>query len=203
MIVAKYNGDPSIVDQAVDSLRTCGVVIYPTDTLYGMGCDAGNPKAISRVYNIKKLNKHKPLSLLCSDLDQVVKYAKLNNTAFALLKRLLPGPYTFILPATRLVPRVIMSPSRKVGIRIPNNQVCLELIRRLDGPLMNTSADYESDDDIFNDPQIIKDCYRGADMLIDCGPVEWVKSSVIDLSDQTPLVIRQGKGPIEDFICLD
>lgn len=203
MIVYHYDQNPeTAIEQAAESLRSGGVVIYPTDTLYGMGCDTRNPQAINRVYNIKKLNKRKPLSLLCSDLEQIVKYAQLNNTAFDLLKRLLPGPYTFILPATRLVPRVVMNSQRKVGIRVPDNPVCLGIIKALGSPLMNTSADYETDDQL-NDPEIIKVQYKAADILIDCGPLEHSQSSIIDLSTTPPVVVRQGKGPIEEFMCID
>ncbi len=202
MIVVQYEQDPeTIIEQAAQRLRSGGVVIYPTDTLYGMGCDALNPQAINRVYNIKKLNKRKPLSLLCSDLEQIAKYAHINEQAYTLLKRLLPGPYTFILPATKLVPRVVVNKQRKVGIRVPNNEICLGIIRELGNPLMNTSADYETDEEL-NEPELIKTYYRDADMLIDCGPVELSQSSVIDLSGAAPTVIRYGKGDVEDALCI-
>ena len=202
MIVLQYDQDPeTIIEQAAQKLRAGGVVIYPTDTLYGMGCDALNPQAINRVYNIKKLNKRKPLSLLCSDLEQIAKYAHINEQAYTLLKRLLPGPYTFILPATKLVPRVVVNKQRKVGIRVPNNEICLGIIRELGNPLMNTSADYETDEEL-NEPELIKTYYRDADMLIDCGSVELCQSSVIDLSGATPTVIRYGKGNVEDALCI-
>lgn len=202
MIVLQYDQDPeTIIEQAAQKLRAGGVVIYPTDTLYGMGCDALNPQAINRVYNIKKLNKRKPLSLLCSDLEQIAKYAHINEQAYTLLKRLLPGPYTFILPATKLVPRVVVNKQRKVGIRVPNNEICLGIIRELGNPLMNTSADYETDEEL-NEPELIKTYYRDADMLIDCGSVELSQSSVIDLSGATPTVIRYGKGDVEEALCI-
>ncbi|MGM9992511.1 MAG: L-threonylcarbamoyladenylate synthase [Candidatus Bruticola sp.] len=201
MIVVQYDQDPETITQAVQKLRSGGVIIYPTDTLYGIGCDALNPQAINRVYNIKKLNKRKPLSLLCCDLSQISKYAHVNQQAYTLLRRLLPGPYTFILPATKLVPRVVVNKQRKVGIRVPDNEVCLNIIRELGSPLMNTSASYETDEEV-NDPEVIKTYYRDVDMLIDCGPAEWSQSSIIDLSGSAPSVIRYGKGDVESALCI-
>ncbi|MBQ7529722.1 threonylcarbamoyl-AMP synthase [bacterium] len=193
--------DNQAVDRAVEILQNGGVVIYPTDTLYGMGCDFQNSQAISKVYNIKKISKRKPLSLLCKDLDQISQYAQLSNSAFRLLKKLLPGPYTFILPATHAVPKILMNNQRKVGIRVPDNPICLEIIERLGSPLLSTSAIYEGDTD-DNDPQEIQKQYRDADLLIDSGILEYSQSSVIDISTIPPIVIRQGKGPIEQFIHL-
>lgn len=204
MLVLKYDQDPTTISQALEVLRSGGVVIYPTDTLYGMGCDAGNPQAINKVYNIKKLSKRKPLSLLCSDLEQVAEYAQLNNDAFKLMRRVLPGPYTFILPATRKVPRIIMNNKREVGIRVPDNPICLDLIRELGNPIMNTSATYESDvDEAPNDPELIQKFYPGADVLIDCGSLEYCQSSVLDMSTSPITLIRRGKGDVDQFLSLN
>lgn len=193
--------DNRVIEKSVNILQRGGVVIYPTDTLYGMGCDFQNSQAINKVYSIKKISKRKPLSLLCKDIDQISQYAQLSNSAFRLLKKLLPGPYTFILPATHAVPKILMNNQRKVGIRVPDEPICLEIIERLGSPLLSTSAIYEGDTE-DNDPQEIKVQYREADLLIDKGILEYSQSSVIDISTIPPIVIRQGKGPIEQFIHL-
>lgn len=202
MKVLKCDVAPDAAAQAAEALRSGDVIIYPTDTLYGMGCDSMNPQAISRVYSIKKLNKRKHLTLLCCDIEQISKYAQLSNTAYALLKRLLPGPYTFILPATRLVPRIVIDSQRKVGIRVPDNEICLEIIRQLGRPVLNTSASYDDEDSEENDPEIIKDKYREANLLLDCGSLENAQSSVIDISADPPIVVREGKGDIDKVMCI-
>ena len=201
MLVLKCREElnPKDMERAAEIVRTGGVVVYPTDTVYGMGCDLNNPQAIGRVYSIKKLNHRKPLSLLCSDLKQISAYAQFSGPAFNLMKRITPGPYTLVMQGTRLVPRIMMTKQRTVGIRIPDNDICLELIRSLGNPLVNTSAsDMELDE--LSDPKIIAERYPNIDLLIDAGPLPCEYSTILDISTSPVTILREGKGPIEDFI---
>lgn len=188
------------VQRAVEILQSGGVIIYPTDTIYGIGCDMLNPQAIDRVYSIKKLHKRKPLSLICSNLNQIAEYAQLNNTAFNMMRRMLPGPYTFILQATRLVPRIMMTKQRTVGIRVPDNELLLNIITELGHPLVNTSATLENTD--ICDPDDIKNAFPLADLLLDAGICSPEPSTVIDISKTPATVLREGKGPIDGIIDL-
>lgn len=199
MLVLKCNEElnPRDLARAVDILRSGGVVVYPTDTVYGMGCDLNNPQAINRVYSIKKLPQRKPLALLCSDLKQISAYAQFSNPAFNLMKHVIPGPYTFVMQGTRLVPRIMMTKQRTVGIRIPDNDICLGLIRGLGNPLVNTSA--SDNEDECSDPEVIAERFPGIDLLLDAGPLASDTSTMLDISTLPVTILREGKGPI-DFI---
>ncbi len=193
------NLNPKDIERAVNILQTGGVVVYPTDTVYGMGCDLTNPQAIGRIYNLKNIPRRKPLSLLCSDIKQISDYAQCSTPAYSLMKRITPGPYTFVMQATRLVPRIMMTKQRTVGIRVPDNAICLELIRGLGNPLVNTSASDRELDEI-SDPRIIEKRYPSIDLLIDAGPLPSDTSTMLDISMFPPTVLREGKGPIEEFL---
>lgn len=189
------------IHRAVEVLRSGGVIVYPTDTVYGMGCDLLNPQAVDRVYFLKRMPRRKPLSLICSDLGQIAEYAQLTNTAYRLMKRLLPGPYTFILTATRLVPRVMMSKQRTVGIRMPDNEICLSLVRELGNPLVNTSASGDADE-VVSDPEAIQEAYPEIDLMLDAGMLRSEPSTILDVTRDVPVVVREGKGPVGDFLSL-
>ena len=191
--------DSKDLDRAVDILRSGGVVVYPTDTVYGMGCDLSNPQAIGRIYKIKDIPRRKPLALLCHDLKQISAYAQYSNSAFNLMKRITPGPYTLVMQATRLVPRIMMTKQRTVGIRVPDHPICLDLLERLGSPMVNTSASNRELDDI-SDPEIIAERYPDIDLLISVGPLANDTSTVLDISSFPPMVLREGKGPIDDFV---
>lgn len=195
----KTKAQAKAVEQAVEALQSGGVIAYPTDTVYGMGCDLHNPQAINRVYSIKNVPRRKPLSLICANLEQINEYAQLNNSAFTLMKQLLPGPYTFILQATRLVPRIMMTKQRTVGIRVPDNETCLEIIRGLGNPLVNTSATVGENEPVSS-PQAIQKHYPGIDLLLDAGLLESEPSTVIDISSTPFTILREGKGPTSSFI---
>ena len=141
MIISLDPDNPEIwyLIDAIDVIRKGGVMAYPTDTVYGLGCDLFDKKAIERIYQIKKMPKRKPLSFICSDLKHISEYAHISNKAYRLMKRLLPGPYTFILPATHKVPRLMLTKRRTVGIRIPDNKICMELLAQLGNPIISTS----------------------------------------------------------------
>lgn len=184
------------IERATTVLQSGGVIVYPTDTVYGMGCDLLNPQAIDRVYSIKKIHRRKPLSLICSDLNQIAQYAQLTNTAYKLMRQLLPGPYTFVLQATRLVPRIMMTKQRTVGIRVPDNEVCLSIVRGLGNPLVNTSAT-GGDEEPVSSPEAIQKNFPSLDLILDAGLLTSDPSTVIDLSKDPPVIIREGKGPTD------
>ncbi|MDZ7579406.1 MAG: L-threonylcarbamoyladenylate synthase [Deltaproteobacteria bacterium] len=181
------------------SLRRGGVIAYPTDTVYGIGCDILNKKAIERVYVIKQRQKLQPFSFICSGLTNISHYAKVSNYAYKTMKRLLPGPYTFILEGSRQVPKMMLTKRKTAGIRVPDHAICLALVSELGNPVISTSAS-RSDGTIMNDPSIIHDVYGSRiDVVIDGGPVPGQPSSVISLIDDIPEVIRAGQGDVNLF----
>ncbi len=185
--------------RAVEVLRTGGIVIYPTDTVYGMGCDLLNRRALERIYQIKKIPRRKPLSFICSDLAQITEYAILTNAAFKMMRRLTPGPFTFILKATKLVPKMMMSRQKTVGIRVPDNDICLELVRRLGHPIVNTSAS-DSLDEVVSDPDAIMDSFPQVDLMLTTGLLESEPSTVVDFTGDEPILVRQGKGVLDPYM---
>jgi tRNA threonylcarbamoyl adenosine modification protein (Sua5/YciO/YrdC/YwlC family) len=195
LVLACDHVKPKAIHRAVEVLRSGGVVVYPTDTVYGMGCDLLNPRAIDKVYQIKKIPRKKPLSFICADLSQISQYAQVSNSAYKLMRHLLPGPYTFILQATRLVPRVMMTRQRTVGIRVPDNEICLSLVRALGHPLVNTSAS-TSEDEVVSDPEAIQALFPQVDLLLDAGLLKSEPSTILDLTTDPPTVVRQGKGDV-------
>lgn len=188
------------IDEAVDVIRSGGIVIYPTDTLYALGCDALNNKAVEKLCRLKGINPDKQLlSVVCASLSQAAEYAKIDNRAFAYLKEYLPGPFTFVLPASSALPKVFKG-RRTVGIRIPDNPITLALTEAAGGPLLSTSVAVDSD--IYNnvDPEAIAVAYNNmADLIINGGESVAEGSTVVSLLDSaSPGIIREGKGVFED-----
>lgn len=187
------------VNMAIDVLKKGGVIIYPTDTTYGIGCDLFNKDAIERVYRIKRMVKQKPLSFICADLKDISRYAQVTNYAYQTMRRLLPGPYTFILNATKMVPKLMITKRKTVGIRVPDNDICLEIVTGLGNPIITTSANVE-DEEIISDPEEIEERFGAdVDLFIDTGALPTKLSSVIDLIDDNPVVVREGMGDVEMF----
>ncbi|MFH1454148.1 MAG: L-threonylcarbamoyladenylate synthase [Armatimonadota bacterium] len=185
-----------LINIAVDMLKKGGVICYPTDTVYGIGCDIHSHQAIEKIYTLKNFKKNKPLTFICSDIGQVAKYAMLSNNAYKIMKELLPGPYTFILNSTKLTPRILMHPKKTVGIRVPDNDICLELVEKLGNPIINTSAGV-AEDHILSDPGYINERFgHGLDAVIDTGLLYAAYSSIIDLTEEIPRIIREGKGDL-------
>lgn len=187
------------IDEAVDVIRSGGIVIYPTDTLYALGCDALNNKAVEKLCRLKGINPDKQLlSVVCASLSQAAEYAKIDNRAFAYLKEYLPGPFTFVLPASSALPKIFKG-RRTVGIRIPDNPITLALTEAAGGPLLSTSVAVDSD--IYNnvDPEAIAVAYNNmADLIIDGGESVAEGSTVVSLLDSaSPGIIREGKGVFE------
>ncbi len=194
-----YNPQQRLVDKVVTILRQGGIVAYATDTFYGIGCDITNKKAIEKIYQIKQRDKKKPFSFMCSDLKNISHYAKVSNYAYKTMRRLLPGPYTFVLEGSRAVPRMMLTPRKTAGIRVPDHALCLALVRELGNPILTTSAT-KTDGSVFADATLIHDHFGPRiDVVIDSGLVPGQPSSVISLIDDIPEVIREGAGDISLF----
>jgi tRNA threonylcarbamoyl adenosine modification protein (Sua5/YciO/YrdC/YwlC family) len=184
------------ISRAAGILRSGGVLVYPTDTVYGLGCSILQASAIERVYTIKRQERSKPFSFICSDLSHISEYAVVSNPAFRLMKRLIPGPYTFILPASRLkqIPKSMMSKRKTVGIRVPDNVVCQALIRELGHPVLSASVTDDAGE-IMNIPDEIAELYGPrVDLVLESGNGLLDVSTIIDLTGDLPVVVRQGKG---------
>jgi len=187
-----------LIRKAVDMLRQGSVIVYPTDTVYGLGCDLFNKKGIEKIYEIKRRSKKQPLSFVCADLKDISHYALVSNFAYKVLRRYLPGPFTFILEASRQVPKILLQKRTTVGIRVPDNLICATLVRELGNPIINTSAKI-AEDEILSDPAEIEKKMKQVDLVIDGGILVSEKSSVISLVDDVPRILRAGKGDIGDF----
>ncbi len=197
--INSQNPQMRLIKKAADVLRDGGVIIYPTDTVYGLGCGLSNKKGIERIYELKKRNKKKPLSFVCSDLKHISQYAKVTDYAYKTMKRLLPGAYTFILEASRLVPKIILPKRSTTGIRVPDNQICLALIKELGEPIISTSVKTAQGESL-SDPCLIKENFNHVvDLIIDGGIIMPEPSSVISLVDDNIEIIRIGKGDISAF----
>lgn len=187
------------LNRAVEILRDGGVIIYPTDTVYGIGCDITQPKAVERIMKIKGLKpKDANFSFICSDLSHISSFARVNNSTFKLLKRNLPGPFTFIIPGLNKVPDYFISKRKTVGIRIPNHPIPLELVKLLGNPILTTSL--KDDDDVIEyttDPELIYEKYAEiVDAVIDGGYGDNTPSTIVDCSGDEPTVLREGKGDL-------
>lgn len=188
-----------LVEQVVKLLKSGAVICYPTDTGYGIGCDLMHPKAIKAVMQLKRRPKDKPFSFMCSDLTDISHYAHVSNTAYRLMKKSLPGPYTFVLPGTKLVPKTMASKQKTVGIRVPAHPICRLLLQTLGNPIVNTSVQLDDDAAPSEPFQIEQYLGNRIDLIIDGGPIIADPSSVIDLTSDTPEVLRVGKGDVTPY----
>jgi len=187
------NPQQRLINRVCEVLEEGGLIVYPTDTFYGIGCNLFNKRGIQLIYRLKNRPLKKPFSFLCDSLKEVSRYALVSNYAYKTMKRLLPGPYTFILEGTRLVPKIMLTKRKTVGIRVPDNNICLDIIRTFGRPIISTSA-------VFDDPQSIKEAYGSfLDVIIDGGVLYQSPSSVVSLIDDIPEVIREGKGDVSGF----
>lgn len=205
MLIRIYeeNPNPKAIRQVVDCLKSGGVIIYPTDTVYGIGCDIHNRKAVERICQIRNIRPDKAqFSFICSDLSHLSDFcAPMDNTVFKMMKRTLPGPYTFILNATNTVPKLFQSKKRTVGIRVPNHSVPLEIVKELGHPIMTASVRDEDDMiEYTTDPSLIEEKFGDrVDMVIDGGTGGIEGSTVVNCSNDNIEVLREGKGPIEEL----
>ncbi|MCB2227420.1 MAG: threonylcarbamoyl-AMP synthase [Desulfarculaceae bacterium] len=191
---------PRRIAQVVDALEAGGVVAYPTDTIYGLGCDIHNKKALKRLHQIKRQAESKPFSFICPDLSYISRYALVTNYAYKTLKRLLPGPYTFILTGSREVPGMMLTRRKTAGIRVPDHPICLAIVEALGHPLASASATDPEGNELMTPWEIDDALGHALDLIVDGGPVPGVASSVISLVDDEPEVIRAGAGPVDEFL---
>jgi tRNA threonylcarbamoyl adenosine modification protein (Sua5/YciO/YrdC/YwlC family) len=191
--------EPRKVRRAVDALLSGAVIAYPTDTVYGLGCDLTNKRAVERLYSLKRIDRTRPLAFICPDLADIARYAIVEKPAYRILRHYLPGPYCFILEATREVPKLVLSKRKTVGIRIPEHEVTLALVRALGRPIISTTAQLPGGDP-FVDPAEIDDAFPGLALVVDAGGGGLVPTTIIDLTETPPVVLREGAGPIADFI---
>jgi len=190
------NPQPRLIAKVVETLKNGGVVAYPTDTTYGIGCSIFSKKGVERIYAIKQRDRKKPFSFICSDLSEIARYAKVSNYAFKLLRRLLPGPYTFVMEANSVVPDLLLTKQRTVGIRIPNNKICLAIVKELGHPIVTTSANLSGEDPIGNPWQVECDLGKVLDLVIDGGDLSADVSSVVSIIGDVPEVLRRGVGDV-------
>ncbi|MBN1103906.1 MAG: threonylcarbamoyl-AMP synthase [Deltaproteobacteria bacterium] len=196
MIIAinPQNPQKRLIHRVCEALEKGGLVAYPTDTLYGIGCDLYNKKGIQLIHRLKDRAFKQPLSMVCDGLKEISRYAKVSNYAYKTMKRHLPGPYTFILEATQLVPKIMLAKRKTVGIRVPENNICLAMVQTLGRPIITTSAG-------LDDPYAIQEQFRPyVEMVIDGGPLIPAPSSVVSLIDDLPEVLREGKGDVSSFL---
>ena len=187
------------VDRAVEVLRRSGVIVYPTDTIYGLGCDVASKAAVERIRRIKGRDADKPMSFVCSDLVQIGRYGHVSNFVHRILKRFLPGPYTFVLTATRETPRVLQSKQKTVGVRMPDHPVPLALVERLGNPVVSTSAN-ESNEEVVSNPADLERIFGNrVDLIMECGTLPVQASSVVSLVDDTVEILREGQGDLSYF----
>lgn len=193
------NPQGRLVQRAVDILKQGGIIAYPTDTFYGIGCDIMNKKAIEKIYHLKQRSKSKPFSFICSNLKNISHYAKVSNYAYKTMKRLLPGPYTFILAGSKSVPKMMLTKRKTAGIRVPNNAICMALVEALENPIISTSAT-RPDGTTIDDPSFIYEYFKSRlEAVVDGGPVPGRPSSVISMIEDSPEVIRKGLGDTSIF----
>jgi tRNA threonylcarbamoyl adenosine modification protein (Sua5/YciO/YrdC/YwlC family) len=190
--------EPRKIQRAVDALQAGEVIGYPTDTVYGLGCDIGSKKAADRLYQIKGMDRSHPLAFICPDLSEIAKYAVVDNQVYRVLRRFLPGPYCFILEATREVPRLLQTKRKTIGIRVPNHEVIRCVARELGRPVISTTAQRPGGEPHV-DPNEIDDDFSGLGLVLDAGAGGVIPTTVVDLTVQPPQVIREGLGPVDEF----
>ena len=193
------NPQVRLLRQVVDSLTAGGLIGYPTDTGYALGCDLYNLKGISRLHQIKRRLPSKPFSFICADLKNISEYARVGNYAYKTMKRLLPGPFTFILESSRQVPKILQTKRHTVGIRVPDHPICLELVEMLGHPIISTGANLPEQPP-ESDPYEIAEKFKAyLDLVIDAGIILPAPSSIVSLIDDEPEVIREGAGDVSLF----
>jgi tRNA threonylcarbamoyl adenosine modification protein (Sua5/YciO/YrdC/YwlC family) len=188
------------IRRAVEILQSGGIVAYPTDTVYGIGCDLNDRKAIRRLIEIKDRPKRKPFSVICTDFKDISKFAVVSNYAYKTMRRFLPGPYTFIVRASKEIPKLMVSKQRTVGIRMPDNPIVMELVQEFGGPLCTTSVELEGEETV-HDPEVIHVRLKDhVALILDGGIAVSDHSTVVDLTVDPPAVLRAGKGDPTPFI---
>ncbi|MEN8231901.1 MAG: L-threonylcarbamoyladenylate synthase [Thermodesulfobacteriota bacterium] len=194
------NPQPRHIKQIAEKLRSGAVICYPTDTVYGIGCDIFNQKAIKKIFQIKKRAKHKPFSFMCSSLKNVNDYGHVSNMAYRIMRKALPGPFTFVLSASKLVPKIMITKQKTVGIRVPDNNICLALIEELGNPILTTSAILDKEGDPLSEAYEFDELLGNMiDLVIDGGMVFPDPSTIVSFTGEEPEILRQGKGDVGQF----
>ena len=203
MLIKLYNDNPNPreIEKIVSVLRDGGIIIYPTDTFYGIGCDALNVRAVEKICALKGINPQKSnLSIICNDLSFISEYAKVDTPTFKLMKKNLPGAFTFILPTTSSLPKIYKN-KKTIGIRVPDNNIIREIVAQLGNPILNTSAktkDIENEIEYFTDPELIYEKWSDTvDIVIDSGFGGFQPSTIVDCTSDEPEIVREGKGILE------
>jgi tRNA threonylcarbamoyl adenosine modification protein (Sua5/YciO/YrdC/YwlC family) len=190
------NPQARLIERVAMILENGGVVAYPTDTTYGIGCSIMQKKSIERIYTIKQREKKKPFSFVCCDLSDIARYAKVSNFQYKVMRRLLPGPFTFVLPAASAVPDLLVTKQKTVGIRIPDNRICLAVVKALGHPIITTSANRAGEEPIGDPIDVDRELGRQLDIVVDGGFLSTAVSSVVSLIDDIPTVLRKGVGDV-------
>jgi tRNA threonylcarbamoyl adenosine modification protein (Sua5/YciO/YrdC/YwlC family) len=190
------NPQPRLIARVVELLENGGIIAYPTDTTYGIGCSIFNKRGIERIYILKQREKKKPFSFICADLSDVARFSKVSNYAFKIMKRYLPGPYTFVLTASNIVPNLLVTKQKTVGIRIPDNKICLAIVQRLGHPIITTSANISGEEPIGDPIQVEQELGKKLDLVVHGGNLSAHVSSVISLINDVPVVLRKGAGDV-------
>jgi tRNA threonylcarbamoyl adenosine modification protein (Sua5/YciO/YrdC/YwlC family) len=193
------NPQPRLILKVAEALRDGATIAYPTDTYYGIGCDIMNKKATGKIYRLKQRSQKKPFSFICCDLTNISQYAKVSNYAYKTMKRLLPGPYTFVLEGSKLVPKMMLTAQKTAGIRVPDHPICLALVEQLGRPVISTSASLPGGEVLSDASEIFDALGTQIDVVIDGGPVPGSPSSMVSLIGDAPEVIRAGRGDVTIF----
>jgi len=194
------NPQMRLIRKAIEVLNDGGIIVYPTDTVYGIGCDLFNKRAIEKIYEIKKRSVKQPFSFVCSDLSDISQYAVVSNHTYKIMRHFLPGPYTFILGASKLVPKILLPKRKTVGIRVPDNKICLTLVSEFGHPIISTSVKSKQNEIMADPVDMHEELKNKVDLVIDGGILGSELSSVISLVDDIPEVVREGKGEVEAFL---
>ena len=199
MIIRVYENNPQLraINKAVEILQSGGLVVYPTDTIYGLGCDLHNKKALEKIFRIKEMEEKSPLSFISPDLSEVSRYAKVSNQAYRVMNKCLPGPFTFLLPAMKEVNHYMLYKRKQIGIRVPGSNICQMLAQELRNPLISTSVPLWREK-VLNSGEIIHDYFgKEIDLVLDIGTMISEPSTIVDLTEDEFEITRQGKGEIQ------
>lgn len=195
--IHRQHPEPRKIQRAIDVLKKDGIIAYPTDTVYGLGCDITSKKAVERIYQVKGMKADQPLAMICPDLGEIAKYGMVTDRAYRLMRRLTPGPYCFILEATREAPRILQMKRKTVGIRIPHDEVALAIVRALGNPIVSSTASKNGDP--LGDPHEIADTFPSVDLVLDGGAGGLMPTTVLDLTGPEIVVVREGAGPVDSL----
>ena len=187
------------IQASLDALRDGGLIVYPTDTVYGLGCSVFDRRAIEKIYQIKKVPLKKPLSIICADLRHIAQFAIVEDPAFRILKRYTPGPYTFLLRGSRMLPKIMLTKRRTVGIRVPDLALCQTLLAALGHPIISTSVRIGNGEVLTDPEEIIQEIQGRVDVVLDAGIIDSEPSTIVDLTGENPIIIREGKGDPHPF----